>query len=86
MRSYFDCGSRTGRSVSAGRITRSISGTERQLLEFAPEDGEAIRELTGLVRRASKLTMPVEKPEEPYTVIDMVRIDHRRRAPAGVLH
>ena len=47
---------------------------ERHMLDIAPEDGEVIRELTGAVRRASKFTMPVDKPEELYGLIDTVKM------------
>ncbi len=47
---------------------------ERHMLEIAPEDAEAIRELTGAIRRASEFSIPADKPEEMYGVIDMIKM------------
>ena len=46
---------------------------EQHLLEIAPEDEDALRELTGAIRRAAQFSMPAEKPEELYNLIDMVK-------------
>jgi len=47
---------------------------EAHMLGIAPEDSGPIRELTGAIRRASKLSMPVDKPAELFGVIDMVKM------------
>jgi phytoene dehydrogenase-like protein len=47
---------------------------ERHLLEIAPEDAETVREFTAAVRRASTFTIPAEKPEELYNIIDMIKM------------
>jgi phytoene dehydrogenase-like protein len=47
---------------------------ERHMLEVAPEDTDAIRRLTGAIRRASMFTIPAEKPEELYNFIDMIKM------------
>jgi phytoene dehydrogenase-like protein len=46
---------------------------ERYMLEIAPEDADAIRELTGAIRRASEFSIPAEKPAELYGIIDFVK-------------
>ena len=45
---------------------------ERHMLEIAPEDAGPIRELTGAIRKSSTFTMPVDKPEELYTLMDKI--------------
>lgn len=47
---------------------------EEQLLEIAPEDREVIRQFTGAIRQAARLSMPTEKPEELYGLLDMVKM------------
>jgi phytoene dehydrogenase-like protein len=47
---------------------------ERHMLDIAPEDADAIRELTGAVHRASMFTFPSDKPAELYNIIDMVKM------------
>lgn len=47
---------------------------ERHMLELAPEDGEAIRELCGAIRRASRFSMRADKPQELCGPIDMLRM------------
>ena len=46
---------------------------EEHLLEIAPEDAEAIRDLTAAIRKASRLEMPVDRPAELYTLFDMLK-------------
>ncbi|TVR66741.1 MAG: NAD(P)/FAD-dependent oxidoreductase [Spirochaetaceae bacterium] len=47
---------------------------ERYMLEISPEDTATIREFTGAVRRASRFTMPMDKPQELYGLPDLVRM------------
>jgi phytoene dehydrogenase-like protein len=45
---------------------------ERHMLEIAPEDGRAIRELTAAIRRSAGFSMDVDKPQELYSILDIV--------------
>jgi len=44
------------------------------LLEISAEDESLIKELTGAIRKASTLSMPVEKPQENYNILDKVKL------------
>jgi phytoene dehydrogenase-like protein len=47
---------------------------EEYLLEIAAEDEDLIKELTGAIRKASTVSMPVEKPQENYSLLDKVKL------------
>ena len=47
---------------------------EKYLLEISAEDETVIRELTGAIRKASKISMPVEKPQETYGMLDKLKL------------
>ena len=47
---------------------------EKYLLEISAEDESVIKELTGAIRKASTLSMPVEKPQENYNILDKVKL------------
>lgn len=47
---------------------------EKYLLEIAAEDETVIKELTGAIRKASKVSMPVNKPQENYDVLDKIKL------------
>lgn len=47
---------------------------ERHLLELAPEDAGLIREFTGAIRKSSTFTMPTDRPEELYGIIDKLKM------------
>lgn len=47
---------------------------EQHMLEIAPEDRKPIHEFVEAIRQASKFRMPVDKPEELYTVFDTVKM------------
>ncbi|MFO7952895.1 MAG: NAD(P)/FAD-dependent oxidoreductase [Bacillota bacterium] len=47
---------------------------EEYLLEISAEDEGVIKELTGAIRKASTLSMPVDKPQENYSMLDKVKM------------
>jgi phytoene dehydrogenase-like protein len=47
---------------------------EKHLLEISAEDESLIKELTRAIRKASTLSMPVEKPQENYSMLDKVKM------------
>jgi phytoene dehydrogenase-like protein len=47
---------------------------EQYLLEISAEDETVIKELTGAIRKASTMSMPVEKPQENYGILDKVKL------------
>ena len=47
---------------------------EKYLLEISAEDETVIKELTGAIRKVSKISMPVENPQENYGILDMVKL------------
>jgi phytoene dehydrogenase-like protein len=47
---------------------------EQYLLEISAEDDTVIKELTGAIRKASTMSMPVEKPQENYGILDKVKL------------
>lgn len=47
---------------------------EEHLLEIAPEDASVIGEFTGAIRKASTFTMPTDKPEELYNLLDLFKM------------
>jgi len=47
---------------------------EEYLLEVSAEDEGVIKELTGAIRKASTLSMPVDKPQENYSMLDKVKM------------
>jgi phytoene dehydrogenase-like protein len=47
---------------------------EKYLLEIAAEDETLIKELTGAIRKASQMSMPVEKPQENYSILDKIKL------------
>jgi len=47
---------------------------EKYLLEISTEDEGVIKELTGAIRKASKMSMPVDKPQENYSMPDKVKM------------
>lgn len=51
-----------------------IDKLEKQLLEAAPEDEAAIRELTGAVRKLMKLEMPFDKPQDMFGLMDTAKM------------
>ena len=47
---------------------------EEYLLEISAEDEGVIKEFTGAIRKASTMSMPVDKPQENYSVLDKVKM------------
>jgi phytoene dehydrogenase-like protein len=47
---------------------------EKYLLEISAEDEAVIKELTAAIRKVSKVSMPVEKPQENYNILDKVKL------------
>lgn len=47
---------------------------EEYLLEISAEDEGIIKEFTGAIRKASTMSMPVDKPQENYSVLDKVKM------------
>ena len=47
---------------------------EEYLMKIAIEDESVIKELTGAIRKVSKMSMPVKKPQEHYNITDKVKL------------
>ncbi len=47
---------------------------EEYLLGISTEDEVVIKELTGAIRKASKMSVPVEKPQENYGILDKIKL------------
>ncbi len=47
---------------------------EQSLLEISPEDEPVIKEFTRAIRKAAKMSMPVEKPQELYGIMDQIKL------------
>ena len=62
---------RTGKKIT---LYADIDKLEKQLLEAAPEDEDTIRELTGAVRKFMKMEMPLDKPQDMFGFIDVVKM------------
>ncbi|MCX7749301.1 MAG: NAD(P)/FAD-dependent oxidoreductase [Clostridia bacterium] len=62
---------REGRKLT---LYADIDKLEEQLLETAPEDSIAIRELTGAVRKFMNMKMSMDKPEDMYGFSDTVKM------------
>lgn len=59
---------RTGKRL---KLYSDTDRLEKHLLELAPEDENAIRELTNAVRKFKKLEMPMDKPQDLFGIFDM---------------
>ncbi|MFC2038764.1 phytoene desaturase family protein [Chloroflexota bacterium] len=51
-----------------------IDRLEQQMIEFAPEDEEVIRECCKAARDSSRIEMPVDKPQELYNILDYIKM------------
>jgi phytoene dehydrogenase-like protein len=51
-----------------------IDRLERQMMEFAPEDEAVIREFTKAIRDCTRYDMPVDKPQELYSLLDSIKM------------
>ncbi|UCD09550.1 MAG: NAD(P)/FAD-dependent oxidoreductase [Dehalococcoidales bacterium] len=51
-----------------------IDRLEREMMEFAPEDEEVIRECCKIIRKCKNMGMPVDKPQELYNVFDYIKM------------
>jgi len=51
-----------------------IDRLEREMIEFAPEDKEVIRECCKIIRDCKRIEMPVDKPQELYNVFDYIKM------------
>lgn len=47
---------------------------EKYLLEISAKDKSVIKQLTGAIRTVSKMSMPVDKPQENYGILDKVKL------------
>ncbi len=47
---------------------------EKYLLELSAEDEPVIKELTSAIRKVSTMSMPVDKPQEIYGILDKVKL------------
>lgn len=47
---------------------------EKYLLEISPEDATVIKDLTGAIRKIANFSMPSEKPQELYTILDKFKM------------
>ncbi len=50
-----------------------VNRLEQQMMEFAPEDEAVIREFTKAIRYLARFDMPVDKPQELYSLIDGIK-------------
>jgi phytoene dehydrogenase-like protein len=55
-------------------IYADIDRLEREMMEFAPEDQEVIRECCKTIRKCKSIEMPVDKPQELYNVLDYIKM------------
>lgn len=62
---------RTGKKLT---LHADIDMLEKQLMELAPEDEALIKELTGSVRKLMKMQMPMDKPQDMYGFVDMIKM------------
>jgi len=47
---------------------------EQYLLNISAEDETVIKELTGAIRTVSKMSMPTDKPQENYSILDKLKL------------
>lgn len=51
-----------------------VNRLEQQMMEIAPEDEAVIREFTKAIRYLARSDMPVDKPQELYSLIDGIKM------------
>ncbi|MFC1916779.1 phytoene desaturase family protein [Chloroflexota bacterium] len=51
-----------------------IDRLEQQMMEFAPEDEAVIREYCKAARNCGRFDMPIDKPQELYSLVDSIKM------------
>jgi phytoene dehydrogenase-like protein len=63
-----------GESGKVFTMYSDVNRLEQQMMEFAPEDEAVIREFTKAIRYLARSDMPVDKPQELYSLIDGIKM------------
>lgn len=71
---------RAGKKLVLGS---DINLLEKQLLELSPQDESIIRELTGAVKEFSNIDMPMDKPQDMYGFMDILKMIVKMGPKAG---
>jgi phytoene dehydrogenase-like protein len=61
----------------SGKIFRfysDIDRLEQQMMEFAPEDEDVIRDFIKAIHKCTGLDMPIDKPRELYNLLDFIKM------------